>query len=346
MTAAATRLRTTRAVLFDNCPHAAHLADLEPDYDTHQQARGTVFHEFARRVLDECEAASDPKMDPGFARDLMLDCIRTSGLPLNTFEHDQLLVLATEFVTARTFDTTYLVDTEEQYEVERNGVIFTGRPDRLDIRDGVATIRDYKTGWAIDTDAALRGTGQGRIYAYAIFFAYPQVHTVRLLWDYPRWGAEPRTAELTRDDLPEIEALLDSLAARYLTALSDDDWAASPGSWCQLCPNASACPLPAEFRGEGRVTTPEAAKAAARLLVVLDQIRRREMRALRAYCGEHGPVDAGDLVYDFKLKADSDRVIDKDALRAAMVKAEIPWDEHFTHVKGSTEFKARKAVTA
>jgi hypothetical protein len=48
--------------------------------------------------------------------------------------------------------------------------------------------------------------------------------------------------------------------------------------------------------------------------------------------------------FDFKPTADSERVIDKDALREQMKRAGLKWEDHFKTVKGSTQFKARKVA--
>lgn len=334
-------IRQSFAATYDSCPMAAKLSEGERGFSTHPQARGTIMHRFSQKVLEECIANGEREFPTEMAKPLMVEVIQESGLPIPAPEFDTLMALAWKFVDQRVFDVEHIVDLEENYTTEINGVSFTGRPDVVEIDGRVATVRDWKTGWAIDPETELRGSFQGRAYAKQIFNAYPQIHTVRLVWEYQRWD-KVREVVLTRSDLADIDAMLESLVARIERSYETDEWPASPGKWCALCPSPSDCPIPMQYRGEGKVVDPVSAREVAELLISLEAIQKAAKKSLRAYCSEHGPVEVGGLVWDFKTAADSDRVIDKQVLRQHMEGARLKWDDFFKLVKGSTVFSARK----
>lgn len=256
-----------------------------------------------------------------------------------------LMGLAWKFCDTHTFNIDKIVDLEEEYTTEVDGLTLTGRPDVLEIDGRVATVRDYKTGWAIDPETELRGSFQGRWYAKLVFDNYPQIHTVRLVWEYERWS-QTREVAIEKSDLPDIDAMLAALAARIRRSRLTDDWPATPGKWCSLCPSPQRCPIPDQYRGEGLVTSPESAQAVGELLLTIDAIAAKAKKSLRAWCDEHGGFEIGGMRFDFQASADSERVIDKDALRAAMTQAGLEWNDFFKTVKGSTVFKARKIKAA
>jgi hypothetical protein len=340
----AEKVRQSFAATYDNCPHAAFLSLDEPDFATHAQARGTIMHTFSQRVIEECIENQEKLYPTEMAKPLMVEVIEQSGLPVNAPEFDTLMALAWKFCSLHQFEWDRVVDLEETYAVEINGVTFTGKPDVVEMEDRVAIVRDWKTGWAIDPETELKGSFQGRAYAKQIFDAYPQVHTVRLIWEYQRWD-KTREAVLTRSDLADIDAMLSTLIARITRSRETGEWPASPGKWCALCPAPHKCPIPSGYRGDGQVTDDETARDVASLLVSLEALQKASKKSLRAWCAENGPVQVGDLMFDFSTMADSDRVIDKDALRSAMEDVGLEWRDHFKLVKGSTVFSAKKAST-
>jgi hypothetical protein len=342
MSATETTVRQSFAALYDSCPHAAMLSEGERGFSTHPQARGTIMHAFSQKVIEECCENSEPMYPTEMAKPLMVEVIQESGLPVSAPEFDTLMALAWKFCSLHQFDIEHVVDLEENYTTEIAGVLFTGRPDLVLIEDRVATVKDWKTGWAIDPETELKGSFQGRSYAKQIFDAYPQVHMVRLIWEYQRWDKQ-REVVLTRSDLPDIEAMLTSVVRRIVRSREVGEWPASPGKWCALCPAPSECPIPSKYRGDGQVTDADSAVEIGTLLVALDALAKASKKSLRAWCGEHGPVVVGDLTFDFKAAGDSERVIDKDTLRAAMQSAGLKWEDYFKTVKGSTTFAPRKA---
>ena len=338
-----TTVRQSFAAAYDNCPHAAFLSLGEGRFGTHAQARGTIMHSFTQKVIEECIANGEMLYPTEMAKPLMVEVIQGSGLPIPAPEFDTLMALAWKFCSLHQFHTDHIVDLEETYTTEIDGVMFTGKPDLVEIEDRVAIVTDWKTGWAVDPETELKGSFQGRAYAKQVMDAYPHVHTVRLVWEYQRWD-KTREAVLARSDLADIDAMLGTLVARITRSHATGEWPASPGKWCAICPAPQECPIPQAYRGDGRVTDDESARDAAALLVSLDAVQKASKKSLRAWCAENGPVHVGDLVFDFAAAGDSERIIDRDELRRAMDDVGLEWADHFKTVKGSTVFSAWKAV--
>jgi hypothetical protein len=344
VTTATTTVRQSFAATYDNCPHAAMLSLGEGDFSTHAQARGTIMHSFAQAVIEECIANGEKMYPTEMAKPLMVEIIQGSGLPIPAPEFDNLMALAWKFCAHRQFEIDLVVDLEETYSTDINGVTFTGKPDLVEIDDRVAIVTDWKTSFAIDPATELQGSFQGRSYAKQIFEAYRQVHTVRLIWEYQRWD-KTREVVLTRSDLADIDAMLSTLMARITRSRETGEWPASPGKWCALCPAPQKCPIPSGYRGDGQVTDDASAQEVANLLVAIDALRASAKKTLRAWCGEHGPVTVGDLLFDFEAAPDFDKAIDKAALKLAMEDVGLDWRDYFKLEKGSTKFAARKTST-
>lgn len=335
------RIRQSFAATYDHCPQSARFSELYPGASSHAQARGTLLHLLACRVVAVCIDRGQQAYDPDAAKELMRELITESTLAISAEEFDVLMGLAWKFAAEHVFDVANIVDLEEEYRSEIAGVIVHGRPDVVEIAEQIATVRDYKTSFVIDPEADMDGTFQGRLYAKLIFDAYPHVHTVRLAWEYVRWDAIRETL-IARSDLPAIELYLDTLVKRIVASRDRDEWPAVPGSWCSICPAADECPLLLAERRDGAPTTAEMAQAYADQTVTMEALVTLRKKQLRAWCDEHGPLEVGDMEFGFTVTSGSDRVIDKRELRDAMELVGLDWAAFFQHVNGSTQFKARK----
>ncbi len=335
------RIRQTDAARYDACPLSAKLGDEAPRISSHPQGRGTVFHAFMVEFVEECLCRKAEVLPPEDAKALMARVIVESGEVVDADEVDTLMQLAWKAGAERTVDIAHVVDLEETYELAIGDVVLAGRPDLLSLRDGVVEIRDYKTSWAVDAQADVEGTFQLRVYGVMALRAYPQAHTARLVLDYPRW-AITREAELHRDHLDSAETYLRLLVERIQRSRKTGEWEPVPGTWCAICPAPHRCPIPAEHRGDGAIADRDTAEQVARQLVPLERYLSTRKRALRAFCAENGGVDVGDGVWDFRLKADSDKLDDKDRLRADLKANGLQFADYFKHVKGSPEFRFRK----
>lgn len=347
-TVALPTLRQSFLARYRLCPYSAHHADLLPDASTHDQNRGTLLHALAAEVVARCVKDNLSVYPPDEAKRLMDQMIRQGGLPIGD-QYDTLMGLAYKFAAERSFDIANIVDLEETYSLEIEGALLTGRPDYLAITEqGECEIRDYKSTWATEPEADHDGTFQCRLYAVLAADAYPQIHTFRLVVDWLRWGWDRHSeCELSRQEVEEFrDGELAALVAQVLVDRDREQWEAACGSWCATCPVAHHCPLPAELRGDGEITTREEAQIVGEALLPLRKQAKGLTAALRAWCAENGPVVTGDTAWDFKAKSDSYRIRDRETLRNALAEQGLEHDDYFTVVPGPTEFSNRKRETA
>lgn len=293
------RVRQSVATRFDKCPLSAKFSVEEPEFDTHEQARGTIMHEFAARVVAECVSLGEPQYPEEMAKDLMAEIIRELALPLSLAENDYLMGLAWQFVTGRRINVDSVIGVEEDYEAEIiPGVVLTGRVDLVEIKDRVAVIRDYKTSWRLMTQAEAAGCFQRRCYTWLVRERYRHLKQVVWVLDNLRWQTE-RVVETGPSQWHDDETALRSLAARFKHAYEQDDWKPSPGSWCATCSQAEKCPIPNTFRRDGAIDSPETAEQYASEIIVADKIRKNQMGALKAWVAENGTLRVGDYEFGF-----------------------------------------------
>jgi PD-(D/E)XK nuclease superfamily len=225
------------------------------------------------------------------------------------------------------FDVANLVDVERRlrapirYPDPRPGArpdvtrVLTGMIDALFLEGGVERVAvvDWKDMWGLpaahgegeDDSVSFKGYFQQRFYAWLIFNSYPAVQEVVLREAYVRY-TETREATVSREDLPEIQDELASLAERFDRAWDDQirmeqqkvsrriAFSPTPGKWCSYCTRPSACPIPVFARGEGRITDAARAEQVARQLIVGERVVNEARTALRAWASTHGPIPVKD----------------------------------------------------
>ena len=355
-------VRQSALARLELCPLSARLGELKARHTTHAMARGTAYHAFVAEVVATCMERSETRMEPAEGREVMQRIVGESVEPIPQAEHDSLLAMAWRFCREAVFDLDHIVDLEEGYALETGGFRVTGKPDWVEIDGDVATIRDHKTSFAmeserahsldtpgevddLDTDAVRGGPFQLRLYALLVAEAWPHVRTFRLILDYPRWGEE-REWVLDRSDLWKVSEHLDTLLERLRVARETEVYAACPGSWCATCPQPLDCTIPARDRGEGAITSVESAQAAADYVVAAEAAVKQAKGGLKAWCADNGPAFAGDQEFAFREKAVSKKVIDLERLEADMRAAGLDPDLYFVASKTSTEFRARRVKVA
>ena len=336
------RVRQSYAALFDRCHLAAHLSEQVTDFSTHAQGRGTAFHLFAKRVVETCLTEDSPSFDVELSKTLMREAIVDSGEVVPAEEYETLMALAWRFAAERSWDLATIVDLEEQYEAQVAGLIITGRPDLIRIEDDVAKIRDYKTAWAVPPEADIKSSFQGRWYALIVFKAYPQVDRVEVEFDHVRWGEDPVTAVYERRELADLEGFVATVLERIKLARERDEWKATPGSQCTICPAAHLCPIPKAERDEGSIESPEAAQAVAEWLVATEALTGKVKGALKAWINENEPIVVKDLIFEFRKQKDGQTVVDYGMLESALKHQNLAVDEYLKPRRGPTVFKAYK----
>lgn len=350
----ADRITATFAAAYDGCPHSAML-DKQLGAVGYQLHRGTIAHDFATRVTTFCVGSGQRWMPTDAGHALMVRLIGDSDEPINTEEQDMLLELAETFCVSHEFDADSIVDMEAEYATTVDGsvqirpgqprepfsVLLVGKPDLIERSGSTLTVTDYKTAYGVEPESKISGTFQGRVYGLLGLDAFPDVETVRLRWDYLRFGERGiREAEIHRDQAPALREYLSLRAAKIVKSRARNSWPAIPGSWCSRCPATERCP---KLKADGRIGVPidrAGAQAYADSILAAEALIKDRKKGLRAYVVEHGQVTSGDQMFDLSLGKDSYR-IDDDA-REAMERAGIDWKPFAQRQKGSTSFRHHK----
>lgn len=252
--AAIPTLRQSLLASFDDCPLSV-LMDMRygGGWNTHPQARGTIFHRFAAMCLREMQTAGSRTIPVQLAEQILVAACRQEDVPPRDIvrvpirQMGELRMAARKFAKDNSFSVERIVDIERRlsadltYPGPLGGLVtrtLTGQIDALlfDPPAGAIVI-DWKDTWAlppepkekqpdefIGEDDELRGISyhgyfQQRFYGWLVMKNYSNVHSVTLREFYPR-RTKARKATLTRDRMAEVEEELSVLAQAFDTAFA------------------------------------------------------------------------------------------------------------------------------
>lgn len=251
--AAVPTLRQSLLAKFDDCPLSA-LMEMRyaGGWNTHPQARGTIFHRFAAMALREMQATSTQTIPVQLAEQLLVEaCRQTDVAPEHIVrvpirQMPELRMAVRKFAKDNEFSVHRIVDIERRlgadltYPHPLGGLVtrrLTGQLDALlfDPPDGAVVI-DWKDTWALPPEPKEKGPEdfvgqddelagisyhgyfQQRFYGWLVMKNYPSVTRVTLREFYAR-KTKARKATLTRDRLEEVEEELSILAQAFDMAL-------------------------------------------------------------------------------------------------------------------------------
>lgn len=282
---------------------------------------GTVFHAVARELLETLKRQGLEQIPTQEAVEILYEVSAASPIVLPAEERDVLRSLVLNFVSYYKWPARRIMLLEGRLSVGllcADGEVreVTGQPDAI-LADPPAglVIVDHKTGWpsakksprkmpergeAIIGREYLsdRGHFQLDVYGLLALHRYPAAKyvTLRELW---LRNGERREATLMREELEHVERELADLMMKLDRAILEGEdsplWRPRPGRQClRKCPVSVTCPVPAEMRGVGMLSTEEAADAAGAAYVVLDAQRQTLREALKArYETDGRPISAG-----------------------------------------------------
>jgi hypothetical protein len=231
-------------------------------WNTHPQARGTVFHLFAAKVMRELQAQKSRTIPVGVAEATLIEACRqrtdSNGRPIPPEnivrvpmrQMPELRMAARKFAKDNAFSFERIVDVERRLQapllyVDADGEVrtrvLTGQLDCLlfEEPDGAIVI-DWKDTWALPPepkereadefageDDELRGISyhgyfQQRFYGWLVMKTYSNVNRVTLREFYAR-KTKARKATLTRDRLPEVEEELSILVEAFDAAIASGE---------------------------------------------------------------------------------------------------------------------------
>jgi hypothetical protein len=244
----------------DDCPLSTLMEmRFARGWNTHPQARGTVFHLFAAKVLQELREQKSETIPVHVAEAILIEACRQrtnhrgEPIPVEDIvrvplrQMPELRMAARKFAKDNAFSWRKIVDIERQLEaplvyVDAQGELrertLTGRLDALlfDPPNGAIVI-DWKDTWAlppepkerepeefVGEDDELRGISyhgyfQQRFYGWLVMKNYRNVDRVTLREFYAR-KTKARKATLTRDRLPEVEEELSILVQQLDEAVA------------------------------------------------------------------------------------------------------------------------------
>jgi hypothetical protein len=234
--------------------------------------------------------------------------------------------------------------------------IVRGRIDRAEVVESQLYVRDYKSSLAIPSQEAYETDFQSQFYALIcaegvvdeeggqpIAKGLDGFHRIQ---EFPRWRSEegPLISRYAYSDAGQLYDFKQTVISHLATlehGLNAGEWQATPGSHCETCPAIRECPIPDDLRDVRTIATDGEAAEVAERVHFIDSESRGLKKGLRKWADDNGPVPAGsDLIFDFRLE-ESDRVIDKDELRAFIEEHGRQFSDFYKHTT-STKFEKRK----
>lgn len=322
-------LRQSTLSSFDDCELSA-LFEMryERGWNTHPQARGTVFHRVAAECLRLMREQDSQFVPVAVALAILEDCLYQHGVPAEDVVRVPLRELPMLEMAVRKFarDNRFpnirnVMDVERRlsvpitYQAADGSLVervLTGMPDALIAApvDEVIVL-DWKDTWSLpparDEDAddpgiSYHGFFQQQFYAWLIMRTYDAVQAVTLREFYVR-RTQARPARVTRQDLPRVEQRLRFLVASFDRAVAAGQpanlrmetlealgaWKPSPGKHCDWCHKAHLCPIDDDYKGS--VTNPEQASLVAAIRQKAMAVAKQCKSRLDPYVTEHGAVD-------------------------------------------------------
>lgn len=205
-------------------------------------------------------------------------------------------------------DVTRRVDSEVKIALDKdwNRVDYFGHDaflrmklDLLEVASGVATVWDLKSGHGV---SSAEDSIQLKIYTLGVMAALPGTEKVRVELYYPRKNIL-HFHENGKAEADEAKRWIMGISRRIDDSFARDYWPERPGTGCAGCPVFKTCAM--------RMVTPpalppstrdEAVSIAERILLLgveKDELTER----LRGWVDVNGPVDVGDMVAGYGVRA-------------------------------------------
>jgi putative RecB family exonuclease len=292
----------SRLSLYESCPAAFHMKYVKkiPEAASDALAFGGLIHKIIATYNQHC-LSQGVETDVTAMASIAQHCFYEKPCGLSSDRFPEVLALAEQIASSRTINLLTVVGIEEwvQAWLEGRKYLFRGIIDRLDIEDNLAIITDYKTDWALRTQADVEADFQLAVYAWLVAREYQQVNQFKVRLDFVRHGVV-REALLDIERVKKVEGQILGLIGQVEYAIQKGKFQPKPGHFCGWCGYSTVCPaaknIPADVRP---ITTPEDARAVAEELAVLERQIAVRKEALKKYCNQAGPVEANGLVWGF-----------------------------------------------
>ena len=284
-----------------DCPKRYHtLYEAEdPPVDTNDAAkRGIVFHDIVKVYIRRL-ASLGLQADHEELRRAVDATIAVHALPPDLVR--EVVDLVDRWALTFELDLEAFVCAEETQRLEpeevgaRGGVEWT--PDLVYARDGELHQLDWKTYWLGFTDREVKSQFQAIAYVWQAAKKWPNFDRYRFSFVFPRLGTVA-TDVWTREEVEELEIAVQSRIAIIERCRERGEWPEIPGTQCQFC--RLDCSIKDHPKLDiTRVTSIGNARTIADELSVLERAVTVRREALRAWCGEHGPVVTGGVGWGY-----------------------------------------------
>lgn len=354
------RLSQSFAARMSVCPRSALL------YHRHRGGprslpmdRGSAFHEFARRATLELIEQGEARMPADVARTFMQEVMKDKRWTVSAQDADRLRVMAYHWAEHFVIEPEKVVAVETKLTLDLGGFTLSGILDLVVSDDAGLRIVDYKSGFALPSQADFEASFQLPLYAVLLafgsedgglplgrgtdLFEISEVYPLLSPWED---GLAHRTTWLNRSDLEDHRAYIESILESADHSFETGEWQAVPGSHCSTCAAPLECPIPEHLRDlAGTIKDAEDAEETAVRWLFVKQETDRLWRELKDHAKSEGPIRlGGDLILDFSEV--ERRTTDYDGLERAIYRT-VNYGEPFDlddYIKRSVSstFKKRK----
>jgi PD-(D/E)XK nuclease superfamily len=312
-------LSVSQIELFESCPWSyreqkiLHRKTLDPDYFVFGRMEHAAVQAYINHLIRE-QREQDPAAAKGafmamvaeyreqISPGLLIPTLRLLESFARRFRLDLDRVWKPEAETCLTWDRKPCAWDDEDVGLRM-------KLDLTYVSSPTAKIIDFKTSWAIPTEAVLENSLQTRTYAMGLNAYNPDLQHIETENDYIRFGAKRSCGTFGPADHDETWALwlaISDRVERKLDAMRDERaWKPTPGSHCYTCLVRTRCPLLTANPplGDLIITTEEEAVEAAARALVADAVSKAHREALKLWSDQHGEVAIGDQVFKYRPRS-------------------------------------------
>lgn len=280
----------TKLSLYERCPLAYKRRYIERRTEQKSPALviGSACHAAAAAYvahLVERRLQTDVTWDPMPAARMHMD---VEGLALNEEGWATVAEITGRLLESFTLDPESYLEHELRTEVPLGGYTWVAVMDLACASGGVLEITDWKSDWALRSQAEVDRDSQLRRYGWTGHKVY-NYDRIRARLFFLRHGVE-RVVELGPEDFAATEA---ALLATIATIEADKAFTPTPGAGCAWCSWSEDCAAVSD--APLAIVTPADAERIGGELALLEKQTKDRKDALKGWCTTHGPVTAGGL---------------------------------------------------
>lgn len=291
----------------DRCDRSAYLDLLhEGGTGSIPMNRGSIAHTAFAMGANHCIEHDEEKLAPETGKDLLIEAMELyPELTVSSPERDSLRAMMHNWCSGMWFRSPAVTIVGVELPVSLRIGNWEVRC-RIDLVEqphyGRLDVTDYKTAFAIPTEAEWEGDFQTVIYALALAFGETEygltlgadVEEFALHLTFPRYlrddGLARRSTIVNRQQLLDFRLDLEHQLTRLEANLATGKWPATPGSHCSECVAVEECPLPRHLRPDSQMNlaTIEDAMKIAEWIYVENERVKRARRRLKKWASDHG----------------------------------------------------------